>query len=68
MELVREITTTGSLKVYKANIQTTVRKVLEDVGLENKFFVILVNGKQADPLHLVNQHDEITILPRIAGG
>jgi sulfur carrier protein ThiS len=46
----------------------TVRDLLKELNLENKYFGILVNGKKADEDTIIRQTDSIVVLPHIAGG
>ncbi len=69
MEHVIELkNTTGSVKTYKVLGAKTVRDLLKELKLEQKFFAILVNGKKANLEDVIEENAEITILPKIAGG
>ncbi len=68
MQFLDEISTTGSLKTYRVRESRTVADLLSDIGLESKFFAILVDGKRVDIDFNVDEGQEITILPKIAGG
>jgi sulfur carrier protein ThiS len=46
----------------------TVNDLLKELNLEGKYFGILVNGKKANEDTIINESDEVVILPHIAGG
>ena len=60
--------TIGSVKSYQITGNKTVKELLEQLKLQNKFFAILINGKNAKLDDLIESGAEITILPKIAGG
>ncbi len=68
MQFLDEISTTGSLKTYKVKESRTVADLLGDIGLESKFFAILADGKKVGLNDKIDEGQEITILPKIAGG
>ncbi len=68
MQYLDEISTTGSLKTYKVKESRTVADLLKDIGLESKFFAILADGKKVGLNDQIGEGQEITILPKIAGG
>lgn len=45
-----------------------VRDLLKELNLEGKYFGILINGKKATEDTVINETDEVIILPHIAGG
>ncbi|QEE17502.1 MoaD/ThiS family protein [Promethearchaeum syntrophicum] len=68
MEHLTKLQSTGSLKSYRVKTSRTVADLLKDLKLESKFFAILVNGKKVNLNDTVEEGNDITILPRIAGG
>ena len=66
VEKQREISSIKSYKVVSNT--TTVRELLRELKLEQKFFAILVNGKRVDLDSVIEKGSEIVILPKIAGG
>ncbi len=68
MKQVAEILETGMYQTYSPPKKTTVRKILEDLGLQDKFFGILLDGKNVDLDTEIESTDKLVILPHIAGG
>ena len=68
MELLQEISITGSLKTYRVKTSRTVADLLKELNLESKFFAILANGKKVGVNDKIDEGATITILPKIAGG
>lgn len=58
----------GSLKSYKMKTSLSVADVLKEMKLEGKYFAILVNGKKVNMDYQLKENEELTILPKIAGG
>lgn len=59
----------GQCQEFSPSEDTTVRELLQELGLEGKTFGVLVNGKKADNLNYkISKVDKIIILPQIAGG
>lgn len=65
---------TGSLvhevhyKEIKAIKKQTVAELLRDLGLEDAFLAVLVDGEKADLNDEIDEQQKIIILPKIAGG
>ena len=68
MQSTQEITSTGSLKIYRVKMARTVGDLLKDLKLESKYFAILANGKKVELNDRIEEGSEITILPKMAGG
>jgi sulfur carrier protein ThiS len=59
----------SSIKSYTVvNSATTVKDLLRELKLEDKFFAILVDGKRVPLDTVVEKGSEVLILPKIAGG
>ena len=57
--------------VQKLELQEkkTLKELISELGIDGKFFAILVDGKKIDDLNEVIQKDsKVVILPRIRGG
>ena len=65
---INELLETGIYETLTIEKSMTVRDLLKELNLENKYFGILVNGKKADENTFIHQTDSIVILPHIAGG
>ncbi|MBN2156341.1 MAG: MoaD/ThiS family protein [Candidatus Lokiarchaeota archaeon] len=63
-----ESKTIGSLKEYIVKEKRTVKDLLHDLNLDDKYFAILVDGKKARLDTEIAQGQSIVVLPRIAGG
>ena len=69
MQIVEKQKEISSIQSYKVvSNSTTVRELLRELKLEQKFFAILVNGKRVDLDAQIEKGSEIVILPKIAGG
>ena len=69
MEQIYENTSTvGSLKEYIVKEKRTVKDLLHDLNLDDKYFAILVDGKKATLDTIITEGQSIVVLPRIAGG
>jgi len=60
--------TIGSLKEYIVKEKRTVKDLLHDLNLDDKYFAILVDGKKASLDTEIAENSSIVVLPRIAGG
>ncbi len=60
--------TVGSLKEYVVKEKRTVKDLLHDLNLDDKYFAILVDGKKATLETEIAEGQSIVVLPRIAGG
>ena len=69
LEQIYENTSTiGSLKEYIVKEKRTVKDLLHDLNLDDKYFAILVDGKKASLDTVIEDGQSIVVLPRIAGG
>ena len=68
MENLIEIKQVGDVKSITKVSNKTVKELLKELKLEAKFFALLVNGKRAPLEQILETDDQITILPKIAGG
>lgn len=68
MEELQIINQNGSLKTYKVSKETTVKELISKLNLDGKINIILLNNKKANMDDIIKDEDEITILPKIAGG
>ena len=68
MQFLDEINTLGSIKTYRVKESRTVADLLKDIGLESKFFAVLADGKKVNLDDKIEPGQEVTILPKIAGG
>jgi len=59
---------TGIYKTFTPDKKILVKDLLKELNLEGKYFGILVNGKKATEDTIINENDEVVILPHIAGG
>ena len=60
--------TVGSLKEYVVKEKRTVKDLLHDLNLDDKYFAVLVDGKKASLDTEIAEGQSIVVLPRIAGG
>ena len=60
--------TIGSLKEYVVKENRTVKDLLHDLNLDDKYFAILVDGKKATLDTVIAADSTVVVLPRIAGG
>ena len=69
MQIVEKQTEISGVRTYKVvSNQITVKDLLHELKLEQKFFAILVNGKRVELNTVIEKDSEIVILPKIAGG
>ena len=68
MKQLAELLETGIYETFTPEKTMTVKDLLEELNLTNKYFGILVNGKKAELNTKISQEDQIVILPHIAGG
>ncbi len=61
-------TTVGSISEIHITESKTVRKLLKDLGLLHRYFVVLVDGKRADLDDEIFEGQRVLVLPIIAGG
>ena len=59
---------TGIYESFTPVKTQTVRDLITELGLGDRYFGILVNGKKAGPNTVVKETDSVVILPHIAGG
>ncbi|MHA1194745.1 MAG: MoaD/ThiS family protein [Promethearchaeota archaeon] len=59
---------TGIYETFTPDKKILVKDLLKELNLEGKYFGILVNGKKATEDTIINENDEVVILPHIAGG
>ena len=64
----QELLKTGIYETFTPEKRMTVNDLLKELNLEGKYFGILVNGKKANEDTIINESDEVVILPHIAGG
>jgi len=67
-QIYENTSTIGSLKEYIVKEKRTVKDLLHDLNLDDKYFAILVDGKKASLDTEIEQGSSIVVLPRIAGG
>ncbi|MFX1256382.1 MAG: MoaD/ThiS family protein [Promethearchaeota archaeon] len=68
MKQVAELLETGIYESFTPEKIMTVKDLLKELNLQNKYFGILVNGKKAEESTKISPEDSIVILPHIAGG
>ncbi|MHA1819412.1 MAG: MoaD/ThiS family protein [Promethearchaeota archaeon] len=68
LDQINDVIDVGSLKSFKVKEEKTVRELLKELKLDNKFFAILINGKKAKLDDVIKEDQSILILPKIAGG
>jgi len=68
IQKLEKITETSSMMTYRLKTKQTVRDILKELQLEQKYFAVLVNGRKAALNDVITENSEILILPRIAGG
>jgi sulfur carrier protein ThiS len=61
-----KINEASSAVTYRIIERITVGSILAELKLEDKFFVILVNGRKSELAFNVEPGDEILILPKMA--
>ena len=65
---INELLETGIYETLTIEKTMTVRDLLKELNLENKYFGILVNGKKANEDTIIRSTDSVVVLPHIAGG
>lgn len=68
MENLSDLVSTGDLQQFKVKESKKVKDLLKELGLEGKYFAILIDGKKASPKDTIKEGSDIVILPKIAGG
>jgi len=68
LQKLEKLTETSSMMTYRLKTKQTVRDILKELQLEQKYFAVLVNGRKAALNDVITENSEILILPRIAGG
>ena len=68
MKQATELLETGLYETYSPPVRTTIKKILEDLGVGDRYFGILLNGKNVSEDTWVEPTDKVVILPHIAGG
>ena len=68
MKQISELLDVGVYETFTPERTMTVKDLLEELDLSDKYFGILVNGKKADESTKISPEDSIVILPHIAGG
>ncbi len=68
MQELEKLTETSSITTYKVNTKQTVASILEALGLQQKYFAVLVNGRKVNLQDVLEEGQEIIVLPKIAGG
>ena len=57
----------GLIKII-SNQRQTVAELLQEMGLEQEFFAVLIDGKRANLNEEVEKGTKIIVLPKIKGG
>jgi len=57
----------GLIKII-SNHRQTVAELLQEMGLEQEFFAVLIDGKRANLNEEVEKGTKIIVLPKIKGG
>ena len=65
---VAELLEVGIYETITPEKTMTVRDLIKELDLEEKYFGILVNGKKADLDTKITPSSKIVVLPHIAGG
>ena len=65
---VAELLEVGIYETITTEKTMTVRDLIKELDLEEKYFGILVNGKKADLNTKITPDSKIVVLPHIAGG
>ena len=71
MVLIKQIAELLEVGIYETitpEKTMTIRDLIKELNLEEKYFGILVDGKKADLGTKVHENSEVVILPHIAGG
>ncbi len=58
----------GGLMKIISNQRQTVADLLQEMGLEQEFFAVLVDGKKANLNEEIDKDTKIIVLPKIKGG
>ena len=65
---VSELLEVGIYETITPEKTMTVKDLLEELDLQEKYFGILVDGRKASPETVINIDSKVVILPHIAGG
>jgi len=57
----------GLIRIVSEHRQT-VAELLQELGLEEEFFAVIVNGKKADLTNEIETGTNVIVLPKIKGG
>ncbi|MBS7250340.1 MAG: MoaD/ThiS family protein [Candidatus Freyarchaeota archaeon] len=57
----------GLIKII-SNQRQTVAELLQEMGLEQEFFAVLIDGKKANLDEEIEKGTKIIVLPKIKGG
>ena len=68
MKQIAELLETGIYETFTPEKTMTVKDLLEELNLQEKYFGILVDGRKASPETVINNNSKVVILPHIAGG
>ncbi|MEM2135802.1 MAG: MoaD/ThiS family protein [Candidatus Jordarchaeaceae archaeon] len=58
----------GGLMKIISNQRQTVAELLQEMGLEQEFFAVLIDGKKANLNEEIEKGTKIIVLPKIKGG
>ena len=58
----------NNMRRFKANTEKSVMELFNELNLNGKQYIIIVNGKRSNNEEIVKKGDEIIILPKISGG
>ena len=67
-EQIQRSNSVSGMQTICVSKRQTVKDLLRKMNLESKFFAVIVNGQKVDLETTLDQHDEVLILPKIAGG
>ena len=67
-QIYENTSTVGSLKEYTVKEERTVKDLLHDLNLDDKYFAILVNGKKANLDTIISEGPSIVVLQGVPGG
>ncbi len=65
--MIRDSGKSKLLKLYNCK-GMRVRQLLEELGLSEEYFVVLVDGKRVNLDSYIDEDGLVIVLPRIAGG
>ena len=68
LEGIQKVTETSSMLTYKVKTAQTVKDILAQLKMAEKYFAVLINGRRGELTDVVDENSEIVILPKIAGG